>query len=536
VNPYLLHHLLVEAAKMHPDREAVRCGNESLSYSQLYEKSLLMAETICAQGNGRGDKVGLMINKSTDCIVALYGILISGAAYVPIDPHLPVARIQYILDNCAIKILVISKETGRKLLSKLEGNSRLQTVIHSGAADSTMENLPAGLNLIKWPESRRLRIPDLGQEDLPDAYPAYILHTSGSTGSPKGVIISHLNSLTFIKSALEYFGISHGDRLACHAPLHFDLSVFDIFVAAAAGATLVLVPESVTLFPVKLVDFIKSEEITVWNSVSSVLTVIADQLERLETDLPHLRLVIFSGEVMPQKYLLSLRSRMQNASLYNIYGQTEANSSTGYLIEKIPDDPQWKIPVGKALPNFEVFLLNADDDEILDPHIQGEIHVKSSTVACGYLNMPELTGERFIPDPRHPQPASTVYRTGDMGFYDQMGDLVFVGRLDSMVKVRGHRVELDEIERTVSSHESVKLAVVVAVPDEKWTNRIVSFLSWKDHGEEARTELKAHCERNLPRYMVPEYFLTVESWPLTPNDKVDRKALFEKAVVAIEHG
>ncbi len=536
MNPYLLHHLLADAARTYPDREAVRSGNESLSYSKLYEKSLSMAEMICALDNGRGDKVGLMINKSTDCIAAIYGILLMGAAYVPIDQHLPIGRIQYILDNCAIKILVTSTETGRKLLPKLEGSTGLKTVIHSGTADITMENLPEGLDAVKWPESESSGFTGLELKDFSDTYPAYILHTSGSTGSPKGVVISHLNSMTFINSALEYFGICPDDRLACHAPLHFDLSVFDIFVAAAAGATLVLVPESVALFPVKLVDFIRSEGITVWNSVSSVLTVIADQLERLETDLTDLRHVIFSGEVMPQKYLKILRSRIKNASFHNIYGQTEANSSTGYLIGEISDDPKWKIPVGKALPNFEVFLLNAANEEILEPHVEGEIHVKSSTVACGYLNMPDLTKERFIPDPRHPQPASIVYRTGDMGFYDQAGDLVFVGRIDSMVKVRGHRVELEEIERTVSSHESVKLAVVVAVPDEKWTNRIVSFVSWKDHQGEDNSNLKAYCERNLPRYMVPEAFLVAENWPLTPNDKVDRKALLERAKAVMEQG
>jgi len=332
-----------------------------------------------------------------------------------------------------------------------------------------------------------------------------------------------------VKTAAEYFNVSSADRLACHAPLHFDLSVFDIFVSAAAGATLVLIPESTSLFPVKVAEFIKANRITVWNSVSSALSLLADRGFREDSLAPDMRLVIFSGEVLPQKYLKKLKAHMAEATFCNIYGQTEANSSTCYLVNQISEDPKWKIPVGTAMPNFEVFLIGDDGVEVTQPNQEGEIFVNSNTVAYGYINMPELTKERFVPDPRFPSTPRTVYRTGDIGSYDVDGNLIFLYRKDSMIKVRGHRVEIGEIERMLSSHDTVDLAVVTCVPDETMTNRIAAYVSWRSGIEGDVKLIKSFCEHHLPRYMVPEAIWSVEKWPLTANDKIDRQALLNMA-------
>jgi amino acid adenylation domain-containing protein len=526
---FLIHQLLENSALRHPQKPAVIYGDDSLTYQELAERSRSLANDLKRSGIKCGDAVGILLRKSLASIVSVYGILMSGAAYVPIDPMLPGNRIKYIIDNCNIRQLITSAEYWDRHRSILDEIASLDRVILTDKGPVVPSSKKTSSRFTDW--KTVLGAPaDSRTEPFPDTYPAYILHTSGSTGQPKGVVISHLNSLTFIQTAAEHFRISGTDRLACHAPLHFDLSVFDIFVSASAGATLVLIPESTSLFPVKLAEFIKANRITVWNSVSSALSLLADRGFQEGSSVPDMRLVIFSGEVMPQKYLKKLNSHMTGATFCNIYGQTEANSSTCYVVKEIPEDPKWKIPVGKALPNFEVFLIGEDGAEVTQPDREGEIFVNSSTVAQGYINMPELTKDRFVPDPRSPSFSRTVYKTGDIGYYDSEGNLVFLYRKDNMIKVRGHRVELGEIERTLSSHESVDLAVVTCVPDETLTNRIAAFVSWRSGVEGDVRRIKSFCEVHLPRYMLPEAIWPIEKWPRTANDKIDRKLLQNLAV------
>jgi amino acid adenylation domain-containing protein len=523
---FLIHQILENTAIHSPHKQAVIFGDDFLTYSELVGRSRSLAYSLKESGIKRGEMVGIMLRKSLSSVISLYGILMSGAAYVPIDPLLPGNRIKYIIDNCNIKQLITSVEYGERHLPILDENLTLERVIITDKEPTELKSKVKTNRMADWTSV----MGEFPIETFPDTYPAYVLHTSGSTGQPKGVVISHLNSLTFIKTAAEYFNISGTDRLACHAPLHFDLSVFDIFVAAIAGATLVLVPESTSLFPVKLAEFIKANRITVWNSVSSALSLLADRGFQEGSRIPDMRLVIFSGEVLPQKYLKKLQSHLAGATFCNIYGQTEANSSTCHVVKEIPEDPKWKIPVGKALPNFEVFLIGEEGVEVKRPGQEGEIFVNSNTVAQGYINMPELTRERFVPDPRFPSTPRTVYKTGDVGYYDTEGDLVFLYRKDNMIKVRGHRVELGEIERTLSSHDSVDLAVVTCVPDETMTNRIAAFISWRSGVKGDIKLIKSFCEHHLPRYMLPEAIWPVEKWPLTANDKIDRKLLQNLAI------
>ena len=295
------------------------------------------------------------------------------------------------------------------------------------------------------------------------------------------------------------------------------------------GGTLILVPDHLSVFPMKLAEYVRTKRVTVWNSVSSVLTLLANKGCLGNQPFEDLRLVIFSGEVLPVKSLVKFKKHMEQAIFCNIYGQTEANSSTGYIVEKIPKDQNWKFPIGKPLPNFEVFLLDENGAEVRGPGREGEIYVKSSSVALGYFKNGELTDTKFRADPRMPSPAPKVYRTGDIAVYDDNRDLIFLGRKDNMVKVRGHRVELGEIERCLYSHDDVHLAAAVAVPDDRFTNRIVSFVSLKDGGAVGRDALLSLCTETLPHYMVPENIGFLDNFPLTPNKKIDRKALSERA-------
>jgi amino acid adenylation domain-containing protein len=438
----------------------------------------------------------------------------------------PVHRVKYIINNCQSKWLITSKERADHLIPDLSIDSSLGKVIVLGGDADPSTKGAKNVECFKW-EAILLGEEKEASVTVPDTYPAYILHTSGSTGLPKGVAISHLNSLTFVKLAADFFGIRAEDRLCSHAPIQFDLSVFDIFVAVQSGSTIVLVPETLSLFPVTLAQFIEEAKISVWNSVASVLSFLAarGQLERFPYD--SLRLVIFSGDILPVKYLRTMMTHMKRTRFFNVYGQTEANSSTFYEIKGVPNDNAWRIPIGKAFPNFEVFALNGKGEMIRSAGEEGELYVNGSTVAMGYWGDPGKTAESFVDDPRSYGFQRKIYKTGDLVKLDDHGDYIFLGRKDSQVKSRGYRIQLDEIEFILNSHEEVKQAVVIAIPDELIGNRIIGYISCREGFGLTEDEIHQYCSRFLPGYMVPEKISFIEKFPKTVTGKVDRKVLAE---------
>jgi amino acid adenylation domain-containing protein len=530
VTPYLLHQLLADSAARHPEREAVVFQDRSMRYAELDQRSGRLASALAGLGVTPGDRVGIHMNKSIDSLVFLFGILKAGAAYVPIDYLAPPGRLEYIVNNCEIRVLFTTPGRAKDLLPILGADSPLQTILLPGTAAGPAPEIP-GNRRVLWVEELSPSRETAGKPiDLSDTTPAYILHTSGSTGMPKGVGLSHLNALTFVNMASEYFGIGKEDRFACHAPLQFDLTVFDIFVAVQKGATIVLVPESLSVFPVKLAQFIDDSGITVWNSVASVLSLLAERgrIDRFRFE--SLRTVIFSGDILPVKYLRMLRQYMPAARLFNVYGQTEANSSTCYEVLGIPGGDGWKIPIGKAFPNFEVFALGENGEIARRPGEIGELHVRSSSVAAGYWRDEGRTAEVFVTDPGSFLANRKVYRTGDLVTLDAEGNYVFLGRKDQQVKSRGYRVQLNEIETVLNNHPSIKEAVVVALPDELLGNRIVSHVAAVEGRELTAMEVSEYCNRILPLYMLPEKFVFHERLPKTPTGKTDRKLLKESSL------
>lgn len=519
---YLLHQLLTESAGTFPDRCAVRLKNRELTYRELEMRSNRLSALLASCGVRRGDRVGILLNKSLESIVSVFGVLKAGGVYVPLDPAAPTARIAAIVKHCGLRVVIAAQEHLERLVAEAREGIGLEQAVVVGPG--TLPAQGSGIACVAWARAEEFAAASAPAAAC-GAAPAYILHTSGSTGSPKGVVISHLNALTFVEMAAEYFAIGCDDRVANHAPLHFDLSIFDIFCAVKSGAMLVLVPESLSAFPVRLAEFLEQEGITVWNSVASVLTKLADQgaLERLF--LPSLRLVHFSGDLMPVKYLKILKRCMPKAAFYNIYGQTEANSSLCFMVPEEVGDEAWKIPIGKPFPNFEVFAVNDQGKVVNEPGEEGELHVLSATVALGYWNDGTRTEAQFVPDPRAPSSHSRVYRTGDLVRLDQEGNFVFAGRRDHMVKSKGFRVELDEIEIVLNSHPQIRQAAVVAIPDEVTGARIVAYVSPREGAEIAPRELAGLCGEHLPKYMVPELIRYRAFLPVTSNGKIDRHTL-----------
>jgi amino acid adenylation domain-containing protein len=516
----LLHQLLTESAERTPDAVAVRYGDETLSYGELESRSNRLSRVLVEEGAGVGDPVVLHLGKSQDAIVALLAILKSGACCAPIDSGTPPARLRRILDQCSARLLIGSAETRARLSSEVLAGSSLECVLVVGGGEvsgdlRTLDATAAAAGQNSEPVGRKLTERDL----------AYVLFTSGSTGTPKGVMLSHLNVRSFVEWAVDTFAVGPGDHLSNHAPLNFDLSTFDIFGALAAGASVTVVPERLSMFPVRLADLIERDRITVWYSVPSVLTLLATHGNLCAHDLSSLRLVLFAGEVFPVKHLRELMRALAGPRYFNLYGPTETNVCTYYEVERPPALDSPPIAIGKACAGATVVALAEDGSPVDGPGKEGVLHVGGPTVMAGYYGRPEETEAAFVDDPSGADEGERLYCTGDWVTIDEDGNYLFLGRRDDMVKSGGHRIELGEVEAALYAHAGVREAVAVAVPDDLLGNRIKAVVVPVEDRRLDERELRRHCGARLPRYMVPSEVEFRSTLPRTPTEKVDRALL-----------
>ncbi len=527
--PILLHELLSTKASEQHGRTAVRCRKVEIGYGELEDISSRLASFLISAGIRRGDRVGILLEKSIESVVSVFGILKSGAVYVPLDRFSPPGRILSIMHDCEISALISSSGQLRRCGSELVGVSSLKAAII--ASDPNESELTAAevaplltrqTIVLKWPELSsfdRASSTGVGGPDL-----AYILYTSGSTGAPKGVAISHAASLAFIKWAGTRFRISDSDRLSSHAPLHFDLSIFDLFAAIQAGAVTIVVPRELSAFPMELCEFIERERITVWYSVPSVLTaLVASSALKGGGRLPSLRTILFAGEVFPMKHLRSLQLLLPEAKLFNLFGPTETNVCTYYQISDLPQSDSSRLPIGKACEGTEVWV-HKDDGSKAGPGESGELRVRGPCLMSGYWKRPAQTAEVLLPaDSGHAE--ERVCRTGDWVEMDETGCLSFLGRRDEMVKRRGYRIELGEIEATLSAHPDVVEVAVIAVGESGVVNSIMAIVVKRPDCSLETKELEEACRAYLPSFMIPDRFEFRRHLPYTATGKVDKARL-----------
>ena len=517
----LLHDLLRDSAAAHPDRPAVVDADRSLTYAELALRSNRLAHLLQDCGVSHGDRVGLYLDKSLESVVGIYGILELGGTYVPLDPAAPPARLATIAKNADLRCLITGAEKAEIWPQLVEAGAPVETLVALNASEDDVE-APAGVRLLS--EAALAAQPDTPPEGVSrsDSDLAYILYTSGSTGTPKGVMLSHENALAFVDWAADEFEVKAEDRLSSHAPLHFDLSVFDLFAAVKAGAAVVLVPGQLSLFPVEQARWIRDAGITVWYSVPSILTLLVLRGKLAEVELPALRTILFAGEVFPTKYLHALMQLLPEVRFANLFGPTETNVNTWYEVPRWKDDPPASIPIGKPVRDVDIFAVS-EDGTILETGETGEMYVRGPTVMQGYWGDQERTSATLFRDWGPGSSRYPTYRTGDLAYVDEKGDWVFLGRRDSQIKSRGYRIELGDIEAALHQHPSVVECAVVPVPDEVVTNRIKAFVVTR--GEVGQEELVTFvCER-VPRYMAPELFEFRETLPRSSTGKVDRRAL-----------
>jgi amino acid adenylation domain-containing protein len=527
---YQLGQLLAESAKRTPEAIAVSSSGETLTYAQLDEQASRLAALLASAGVVRGNRVGFALPKSIASIVAIFGILKAGGVYVPIDAASPKGRFAYIVRNCGIRHLITRPDLARALADALGDTAaqELDLVLladgeTSAAADGALGTAFGGA-IRGWADiaGQPLHPADTGgcETDL-----AYVLYTSGSTGAPKGVMITHQASLTFVNWTYDRFAVTERDVISSHAPLHFDLSIFDIFTAVKAGARIVLVPERLSTFPVRLAEFIRDERISIWYSVPSALTLMLERGNFADHRYPDLRVILFAGEVFPIKFLQALM-RATPAGLFNLYGPTETNVCTYYEVRPADLERTTPVPIGVPIANYDVFAVNEAGQRIGRGGEKGELWGRGPGLMSGYWGDAEKTNRTLRPNPFLPHlPNDRIFATGDIVSLDDDGNFIYHGRRDNMVKSRGYRIELGEIEAALYRHPQVREAVVIPVPDPLLTNRLRAVLVLEREGAVSVDELREFCRAELPRYMIPDALELRADLPKTSTGKIDRQAL-----------
>ena len=515
---FLLAQLLDQAAERSPDDEAVRCAGQSLTYQELAGKADRLARVLIEEGVRPGDRVGLYLEKSLESLVAIYGAMKARAAYVPIDPLVPASRLAFIVEDCGIRHLITGPAKAGQVRRLTAASKRLECLIGLG-----LDEGPA-LRSIPWREVWQAPAAVSLRRQGTELDLAYILYTSGSTGKPKGVMHSHRSALSFVHWAVAEFAVGAGDRLSNHAPFHFDLSVFDVFAAAAAGASMVVVPEDVAKFPVSLAELISDEKLTVWYSVPYALIQLAHKGGLASRDLGALRAVLFAGEPFPPKHLRRLMELLPRASFFNLYGPTETNVCTVY---PLPPGAAWNdepVPIGRPCANTELVVVGTDGEEAPAGE-PGELLVRGPSTMQGYWGRPELTAEAFSNRSLEPPREERFYRTGDLVRSDAEGNYHFLGRRDRQIKLRGFRIELDEIEGALLAHEDVEQAAVYLAAGDDGSASIEAAVVCAPGSTAGSESLTAHLSKLLPPYAVPSRILTAEQFPRTSTGKLDRRRL-----------
>ena len=500
-----LHGRFADTAATDPERLAVidPARGESLTYGQLSRRVRILESDLERSGVGRGDRIGVCHPKSIGSLAAILATLERGAVYVPVDPSSPTPRIVDILTDCAVSAVFVERDEAEDLKRDLP-------------ISSSVRDVPSEVGSERWARDLALlECEGEGSSPLDDL--AYILYTSGSTGKPKGVMHTHASALSFVDWCVKVFEPTPEDRFSSHAPFHFDLSILDLYVPLSTGAAVVLIGEEDGKSPLSLAPLISEAGISVWYSTPSVLRLLIEYGRLADHDAERLRLVLFAGEVFAPGHLRRLQAAWPGRRYFNLYGPTETNVCTYYEIAgEVPADRVDPYPIGEPIDGDEIRVVD-EDGEIVDRGLDGELLVHGGTVMAGYWNRPELNARAFHEDSR----GRKWYRTGDIVRQNEAGECIFLGRRDRMIKRRGYRVELGEIETALYRHPHVREAAVVAISPETGDCRVRAFLSWDDSDRPSTIELKQFCASNLPLYMIPDDFEFLDEIPKTSTDKID---------------
>jgi amino acid adenylation domain-containing protein len=496
-NETCVHELFEKQAGRTPDAAALVFEDKQLSYSELNNRANQLARHLKTLGAGQQAPVAIALDRSLEMVVGLLGILKAGAAYLPLDSSYPKERLEFMLKDAGVSVL-LTEERLRGFLSYDGEPIYLDADWLKISAER--EDNPAGN--------------DLHLDDL-----AYVIYTSGSTGTPKGVEVTHRAIVNRLMGMQETYRLTPADRVLQKTPFSFDVSVWEFFWPLSAGACLVMAKPAGHRDGAYLVKTIAEQAITTIHFVPSMLRLLLEEsgLENCRS----LKRVLCSGEALSPDLPKRFYARV-DAELYNLYGPTEAAIDVSSW--RCPRASSPVISIGRPVANTQIYLLDPEMRPV-PAGVAGEIHIGGVQVARGYLKRPELTAEKFIPDPFSDRPGARLYKTGDLARHLPDGNIEFIGRLDDQVKVRGFRIELAEIETALLDHPEVRESVAAVREDEPDQKRLVAYVVAKQGFAPAASELRGFLKDKLPEYMLPSAFVILDALPLTPSGKLDRKAL-----------
>lgn len=515
--PDLLHELIRHSAERIPHAEALAYKNSAMSYGELATRIARCAAGFAHLGLGRGERVGIYLEKRFETVIAIFGTSAAGGVFVPVNPLLKRDQVAYILNDCNVRILVTSAERLKALAPALSQCADLRSVIVVGTSDD-VEPLHGAIT-VAW-DHMPCDSPEQPHRVI-DTDMAAILYTSGSTGKPKGVVLSHRNMVAGAQSVAQYLENQASDRILSALPLSFDAGFSQLTTAFLVGARVTLINY---LLPRDVIDAVSRDRVTGLTGVPPLWIQLA-QLNWSPTVTEHLRYIANTGGRMPKATLDKLRAALPKTSPFLMYGLTESFRST-YLppieVNRRPDS------IGKAIPNAEVLVVREDGTPCA-PGEPGELVHRGALVSMGYWNDPEKTAERFRPAPNQPKglvmPEIAVW-SGDTVRLDEEGYIYFIGRRDEMIKTSGYRVSPTEVEEVVYATGLVAEAVALGIPHPTLGQAIV-IVATPHNGRALDTEaLLAECRTRLPTYMVPALIKEhARSLPRNPNGKIDRKLL-----------
>ncbi|WP_019506242.1 non-ribosomal peptide synthetase [Pleurocapsa sp. PCC 7319] len=500
-----IHQLFEEQVKLHPDSIAVVFEDQQLTYEELNIKANQLAHYLQKLGVQQEQLVGICVERSLDTVISILGILKAGGAYVPLDPAYPSERIAYSISDSEVKVLL----TQEKYVTKLPKHQAKIVCLDRD-----------------WQEIANCNLGNPKKEVQPTNV-AYVIYTSGSTGKPKGVLVKHFNVVRLFTATQDWYKFDRNDVWTLFHSYAFDFSVWELWGALIYGGKLVVVPYLVSRSPENFWQLLSNEGVTVLNQTPSAFLQLI-QVEENANIAPqlNLRYVIFGGEALEVQSLRPWFKRHGDRSpqLVNMYGITETTVHVTYRPISMEDLEKSSSVIGYPIPDLKLYLLNSH----LQPvpiGVTGEMYISGAGLARGYLNREDLTKERFIHNPFSTDPESKLYKSGDLARYLPNGELEYLGRIDHQVKIRGFRIELGEIESHLSSHPSIGNCLVTAREDLPGDKRLVAYLVATENFSPTTKELRSFLQQTLPQYMIPSHFVLMEQFPLTPNGKIDRRAL-----------
>ena len=500
--------MLRTAAANFPDQVAVMDPEHSaqLTYRELDLTASDLGKLLVRNGQNAGDRIGICATKSCTSVAALYGTMYGRGAYVPVDVSSPASRIAGILRDCGVRLAFVARSRLDAISEEWEDGAI--TVVEEMDDDISLVHLDGEVAAVDAHTDPSLDV-------------SYILYTSGSTGKPKGVVHTHRSALAFVDWCSGKLSPRRDDRFSSHAPFHFDLSILDLFVPVRHGAAVVLVGDEVGKQPMRLARFIADAGISIWYSTPSILRMLAEYGKLDSLDFGSLRVILFAGEVFPLKHLRELRRLWPDPRYLNLYGPTETNVCTFYELPSEPNSARSEpYPIGFPCSGDRTIVVDSAD-RIVPAGDEGELLVSGPSVMREYWNESERTRSAFLVDDE----GARWYRTGDIVRESPEDGYIFAGRRDRMVKRRGYRVELGEIEAALYRHPDVAEAAVTAVSDEENGVSVVAYLATVASNAPNTVQMKRFCMNNLPSYMVPDRFFFSDSLPKTSTDKIDYQRL-----------